>query len=153
MAEKEGFEPSHRLPRSTPLAGEPLQPYLGTSPCELSMFGLQVSIRIPVWRRERDSNPRRLAASLVFKTSSINHSDISPCRDQTPPIPVQRPYSIAKGRPTVNNPNTASLTSRHQPIGPHPFAQYLGYQHAPVRLLHLLYQRRHQAAGGEPGGV
>ena len=32
MAEKEGFEPSHRLPRSTPLAGEPLQPYLGTSP-------------------------------------------------------------------------------------------------------------------------
>ena len=32
MAEKEGFEPSHRLPRSTPLAGEPLRPNLGTSP-------------------------------------------------------------------------------------------------------------------------
>ena len=30
------------------------------------------------WRRERDSNPRCLAASLVFKTSSINHSNISP---------------------------------------------------------------------------
>ena len=30
------------------------------------------------WRRERDSNPRPLAESLVFKTSSINHSDISP---------------------------------------------------------------------------
>ena len=26
LAEKEGFEPSHPLPRSTPLAGEPLQP-------------------------------------------------------------------------------------------------------------------------------
>ncbi len=25
-AEKEGFEPSHRLSRSTPLAGEPLRP-------------------------------------------------------------------------------------------------------------------------------
>ena len=32
LAEKEGFEPSHRLPQPTPLAGEPLQPYLGTSP-------------------------------------------------------------------------------------------------------------------------
>ena len=30
------------------------------------------------WRRERDSNPRCLATSLVFKTSSINHSNISP---------------------------------------------------------------------------
>ena len=30
------------------------------------------------WRREWDSNPRRVAASLVFKTSSLNHSDISP---------------------------------------------------------------------------
>ena len=32
MAEKEGFEPSQRFARSTPLAGEPLQPYLGISP-------------------------------------------------------------------------------------------------------------------------
>ena len=30
------------------------------------------------WRREWDSNPRFLAESLVFKTSSLNHSDISP---------------------------------------------------------------------------
>ena len=30
------------------------------------------------WRRERDSNPWSLAGSLVFKTSSLNHSDISP---------------------------------------------------------------------------
>ena len=30
------------------------------------------------WRRVRDSNPRFLSESLVFKTSSINHSDNSP---------------------------------------------------------------------------
>ena len=31
------------------------------------------------WRRERDSNPRCLSASLVFKTSAFNRSAISPC--------------------------------------------------------------------------
>ena len=30
------------------------------------------------WRRERDSNPRCLSASLVFKTSAFNRSAISP---------------------------------------------------------------------------
>ena len=30
------------------------------------------------WRREWDSNPRYVAVSLVFKTSSLNRSDISP---------------------------------------------------------------------------
>ena len=30
------------------------------------------------WRRGWDSNPRSLAGSLVFKTSSLNHSDTSP---------------------------------------------------------------------------
>ena len=30
------------------------------------------------WRREWDSNPRPVAGSLVFKTSSLNRSDISP---------------------------------------------------------------------------
>ena len=32
-----------------------------------------------VWRRGWDSNPRPLSESLVFKTSSLNHSDTSPC--------------------------------------------------------------------------
>ena len=32
------------------------------------------------WRRGRDSNPWSLAGSLVFKTSSLNHSDTSPNR-------------------------------------------------------------------------
>ena len=31
-----------------------------------------------LWRREWDSNPRPVAGSLVFKTSSLNRSDISP---------------------------------------------------------------------------
>ena len=30
------------------------------------------------WRRVRDSNPRILSESLVFKTSSLNRSDNSP---------------------------------------------------------------------------
>ena len=64
MAEKEGFEPSRQLTQPTPLAGEPLRP--------LGYFSTDV------WRRERDSNPRCLATSLVFKTSALNHSAISP---------------------------------------------------------------------------
>ena len=38
LAEKEGFEPSRRLPRPTPLAGAPLRPNLGISPCRISKF-------------------------------------------------------------------------------------------------------------------
>ena len=32
-----------------------------------------------LWRREWDSNPRYLSVSPVFKTGSLNRSDISPC--------------------------------------------------------------------------
>ena len=46
--------------------------HLGTSPYKCSRF------KILNWRREWDSNPRSLPESLVFKTSSLNHSDISP---------------------------------------------------------------------------
>ncbi len=35
-----------------------------------------------IWRRERDSNPRCLR-TVVFKTTTINHSDIPPCRWDT----------------------------------------------------------------------
>ena len=66
VAEKPGFEPGRRLSHPTPLAGEPLRP--------LGYFS------ICIWRRERDSNPRCLSTSLVFKTSAINHSAISPCK-------------------------------------------------------------------------
>ena len=66
MAEKEGFEPSRQLSHPTPLAGEPLRP--------LGYFSTPVQF----WRRERDSNPRCLSTSLVFKTSALNRSAISP---------------------------------------------------------------------------
>ena len=33
------------------------------------------------WRRERDSNPRLLSESPVFKTGALDHSAISPCDD------------------------------------------------------------------------
>ena len=64
MAEKEGFEPSRQSTHPTPLAGEPLRP--------LGYFS------IFIWRRERDSTPRCLSTSLVFKTSAFNRSAISP---------------------------------------------------------------------------
>ena len=48
VAEKEGFEPSRRLPQPTPLAGEPLQPYLGTSPTEFDSLFTCVSVRVPL---------------------------------------------------------------------------------------------------------
>ena len=66
VAEKEGFEPSRQLSHPTPLAGEPLRP--------LGYFSMPVQF----WRRERDSNPRCLSTSLVFKTSALNRSAISP---------------------------------------------------------------------------
>ena len=39
---------------------------------------LEYFSKICKWRRGWDSNPRCLTTSLVFKTSSLNHSDTSP---------------------------------------------------------------------------
>ena len=64
--------PAYSLSRGAPYS------HLGTSP--RSVFIIYVNVfGACIWRRERDSNPRCLAASPVFKTGSINHSDISPC--------------------------------------------------------------------------
>ena len=73
-AEKPGFEPGLRLSHTTPLAGEPLRPlgYFSKPKTKYSTGAKKGK------RRERDSNPRCREASLVFKTSSINRSDISP---------------------------------------------------------------------------
>ena len=68
VAEKEGFEPSRQSPQPTPLAGEPLTATWVLLHIQFLRF----------WRRERDSNPRCLSASLVFKTSAFNRSAISP---------------------------------------------------------------------------
>ena len=98
-AQMERFELSHRLSQSTPLAGEPLEP-LGyicrPSTCFSRDVAVQLRLRLRTraageirlspamrlrqsWRRERDSNPRCLSTSLVFKTSALNRSAISPC--------------------------------------------------------------------------
>ena len=58
--------PTYTLSRGAPSAN------LGTSPNKKQIL----------WRRERDSNPRYLSVSLVFKTSAINRSAISPHRNQ-----------------------------------------------------------------------
>ena len=42
-----------------------------------SPFGFESPLSY-LWRRGWDSNPRPLSESLVFKTSSLNHSDTSP---------------------------------------------------------------------------
>ena len=96
-AQMERFELSHRLSQSTPLAGEPLEP-LGyicrSSPCFLRDLAVCLRLRLRTratgemwlspamrlrqsWRRERDSNPRCLSTSLVFKTSALNRSAIA----------------------------------------------------------------------------
>ena len=63
------------------------------------------------WRRERDSNPRCLSASLVFKTSSINHSDISPYEPEMP-IYYSRASFACQGQ-TVALPQYAACLLRH----------------------------------------
>ena len=61
-----------------PFQGSPFS-RLGTSPTSLR-HTFQYSIcKLHCCKRRRwDSNPRSLSESLVFKTSSLNHSDTSP---------------------------------------------------------------------------
>ena len=44
MAEKEGFEPSHQLSQSTPLAGEPLEPLGYICLCGLTSLVAQAKL-------------------------------------------------------------------------------------------------------------
>ena len=71
MAEKMGFEPMQPLTNPNDLANRPLQPLEYFSRHVYPAFYFK-------WRRGWDSNPRSLSESLVFKTSSLNHSDTSP---------------------------------------------------------------------------
>ena len=108
LAEKERFELSLRFTRTTPLAGEPLRP--------LGYFStwLANAFRKGKWRRERDSNPRCLSASLVFKTSAINHSAIPPC------VAVRRPSRkhliIITGLRPLVNPFPEKISKSHPNI-------------------------------------
>ena len=65
MAEKEGFEPSRRYTRPTPLAGEPLRP--------LGYFSIGLHASMKVAEREGFEPPEPLS-STVFKTAAIDHS-------------------------------------------------------------------------------
>ena len=67
LAEKEGFEPSLRSSRTTPLAGEPLRPLGYFSMPKDELILLHQALRTcfgafpKSWRREWDSNPRMLS--------------------------------------------------------------------------------------------
>ena len=69
-----------------PCAGFPTYSLSRGAPSPLGYFSMVNSIKnylasdsgIYKWRRGRDSNSWSLAGSLVFKTSSLNHSDTSP---------------------------------------------------------------------------
>lgn len=77
MARKEGFEPSHVVWTSTPLAGEPLRP-LGYFR-KLSFIKICASTKVKMAERV-GFEPTDAYTSPVFKTGSLNRSDISPNR-------------------------------------------------------------------------
>ena len=99
MAEKMGFEPMRPLTNPNGLANRPLQP--------LEYFSRLRRCLSNLWRRGWDSNPRPLAESLVFKTSTINRSDTSPhaiCRPDHPakifgdPSEIRTPDTLIKSQ-------------------------------------------------------
>ena len=49
-----------------------------------------------IWRRGWDSNPRCVAASPVFKTGSLNHSDTSPYYDAATPEEFRIPLALSR---------------------------------------------------------
>ena len=77
LAEKEGFEPSLRSSRTTPLAGEPLRPLGYFSKFRKRHDNCYTVLKMA----ERVGfEPTDACASPVFKTGSFDHSDISPFR-------------------------------------------------------------------------
>ena len=94
QTEKEGFEPSRRVNDLLPFQGSPFS-RLGTSPsCYLVLCNIKAITKPPLVvlkRRRWDSNPRPLSESLVFKTSSLNHSDTSPYNSAITYSPRQSP--------------------------------------------------------------
>ena len=82
VAEMERFELSRRFTHPTPLAGEPLRPTWVHLRIKNIYFTAAASCLLrKKWRRRWDSNPRYLSVSLVFKTSSLNHSDTPPMQN------------------------------------------------------------------------
>ena len=76
LAEKVGFEPTHRLSQSTPLAGEPLiATWVFLHMAEMVGF-----------------EPTGTCMPTVFKTASLDHSDTSPCF-RCSPLPSEGKYT------------------------------------------------------------
>ena len=69
LAEKEGFEPSHQLPRSTPLAGAPLQPLEYFSTAEFYVCYKKNGGRSGI------RTHGTLTRTPVFKTGALNQLD------------------------------------------------------------------------------
>ena len=84
-----------------PRAGFPTYSLSRGAPSPLgyfSMVKIYINYAVYRWRRGRDSNSWSLAGSLVFKTSSLNHSDTSPCPSRVyyntiSPLPVSMVFS------------------------------------------------------------
>ena len=77
---EDGIRTHAALANPNDLANRPLQPLEYFSRLNfLLLINLNSNQAIlHIWRRGWDSNPRPLSESLVFKTSSLNHSDTSP---------------------------------------------------------------------------
>ena len=82
---EDGIRTHAPVARPNGLANRPLEPLEYFSMVSrfhiisnFSSFAPQSLTYIFTWRRGWDSNPRPLSESLVFKTSSLNHSDTSP---------------------------------------------------------------------------
>ena len=80
---EDGIRTHAALANPNDLANRPLQPleYFSRLNFVINTYKLPVTSRQTLnhqWRRGWDSNPRPLSESLVFKTSSLNHSDTSP---------------------------------------------------------------------------
>ena len=106
LAEKERFELSLRFTRTTPLAGEPLRP--------LGYFSMS---RYAQWENggERGIRTPGACASLVFKTSAINRSAISP-RPRWIGLSPKRLNIISPFQPPVNPPGRKTAAfSRFSP--------------------------------------
>ena len=78
MAERVGFLACGRASRGSDRPQDAHSLPLPSNPIPIKKKIPPTGDGISFWRREWDSNPRYVAVSLVFKTSSLNRSDISP---------------------------------------------------------------------------
>ena len=107
---EDGIRTHAALANPNDLANRPLQPLEYFSRLNVIIFGVlpNDNLRSAFWRRGWDSNPRPLTESLVFKTSSLNHSDTSPHASATSPcLLFQMTPSLFDGDPSeIRTPDT-----------------------------------------------